>query len=225
MTWAIVVAGGEGRRLGADLPKAFVPFRGRVLLACAVELFEEHPAIAGIVLVVPAGWEESAALLVDELAAGKVAAAVAGGSTRAGSVAAGLAQVPEQVERVVVHDAARPLAAPELVDRVLAGLAGADGAVPAIELADTVKRVAGGRVTETLDRSCLVAVQTPQAFRAEALRRAHADPAAAAAATDCAALVEACGRPVAVVAGDPRNLKVTTPADLALAGALAGAAA
>ena len=223
--WAIVVAAGEGRRLGADLPKAFVPFRGRVLLACAVDLFEDHPAIDGIVLVVPAGWEQPAALLADELAAGKVAAAVAGGSTRAGSVAAGLAQVPDEVELVVVHDAARPLAGPELVDRVLGGLAQADGAVPGIALADTVKRVSGARVAETLDRSCLVAVQTPQAFRAAALREAHTNASGGASAPDCAALVEACGRPVAVVAGDPRNLKITTPADLALAAALAGAPA
>jgi 2-C-methyl-D-erythritol 4-phosphate cytidylyltransferase len=115
---------------------------------------------------------------------------------------------------VIVHDAARPLARPELIDRVLGGLVEADGSVPGIPVTDTVKRIAGGLVVETLDRSQLVAVQTPQAFLAEALRQAYAQPQRSADATDCAALLERIGLPVAVVEGDPGNVKVTVPADL-----------
>jgi 2-C-methyl-D-erythritol 4-phosphate cytidylyltransferase len=214
-TWAVLAAAGAGTRLGADRPKAFVGLHGRVLLAPALELLEEHPAIDGVVVVVPSGWEEPAILLAEELAAGKVAAAIAGGSTRAESVAAGLAEVPADAGVVLVHDAARPFASPALIDRLLAALADADGAVPAVPIADTVKEVAGGRVKRTLDRSSLVAVQTPQAFRASALRDAVAVPHdQLAAATDCASLVEARGGAVAVVEGERANVKITDAEDL-----------
>ena len=186
------------------------------MLAHSLKMLDDHPAVDGIVLVVPEGWEEPATLLADDLVAGKVAAAVTGGSTRAGSVAAGLAAVPDDADLIVVHDAARPFATPELVSRVLEALGHASGAVPGVPLTDTVKRVSAGLVVETPDRSALVAVQTPQGFRADALRRAYAQPAQVlAAATDCASLVEATGGRVAVVEGDPANLKVTTSDDLA----------
>jgi 2-C-methyl-D-erythritol 4-phosphate cytidylyltransferase len=222
-TWAIIVAAGEGQRLGADRPKAFVGFRGRVLLAPAIELVEDHPAVDGVVVVVPDGWEEPATMLAEELVAGKLRAAVAGGATRARSVAAGLAEVPDDAGVVLVHDAARPLASSELVTRVLAGLAdGADGAIPVVPVADTIKRVRDGDVVETLDRAELRAVQTPQAFLADSLRRAYAAPAERLdAATDCASLLEAAGMRVAVVDGERTNLKVTEPRDLAVAEALA----
>jgi 2-C-methyl-D-erythritol 4-phosphate cytidylyltransferase len=218
-TWAVVVAAGEGVRLAAGLPKAFARLGDRPLLARSIELFEDHPAVERVVLVVPAGWEEPASLLVDELAAGKVAAAVPGGATRVESVAAGLAEVPERAELVLVHDAARPLASSELVLRVLAALGDADGAVPALPIADTVKEVAGERVVRTLERASLRAVQTPQAFRAEALRAALAE-APAGGVTDCASLLERAGRAVAVVAGERRNFKVTDAEDLRAAEAL-----
>jgi len=130
-------------------------------------------------------------------------------------VRAGLAAVPSAAAVVVVHDAARPLAGRELFERVVAAVdAGADAAVPGVALSDTIKRVDGRRVTATVDRSGLVAVQTPQAFRAEILRRAHTgDPEA----TDDAALVEAMGGTVVVVEGDHRNLKITSPDDLVVA--------
>jgi 2-C-methyl-D-erythritol 4-phosphate cytidylyltransferase len=217
-TWAVVVAAGSGTRLGADRPKAFVKLCGRLLLTHTVELLDEHPAVDGIVLVVPEGWEEPTTLLADDLAAGKVAAAVAGGRTRAESVAAGLAEVPADVDVVLVHDAARPFASPELVSRVLEGIFDSDGAVPGLPLTDTVKRVAGGRVIETLDRSQLVSVQTPQAFRAQALRSAFAAAGAdGAEATDCASLIERAGGSVVVVAGEPGNVKITDAGDLAAA--------
>jgi 2-C-methyl-D-erythritol 4-phosphate cytidylyltransferase len=217
-TWAIVVAAGGGARLGADHPKAFVRLGGRPLLAHAIDLLEEHPAVDRIVLVVPAEWEEPATLLADELAAGKVAVAVCGGATRALSVAAGLEEVSDDATTILVHDAARPFASPELVDRLLAALAGHDGAVPAVPLHDTVKRVNAGRVVETLVRGELRSVQTPQAFRAAALRQAFAAPVEQLRdATDCASLVEAVGCTVAAVPGDPANMKITTADDLARA--------
>jgi 2-C-methyl-D-erythritol 4-phosphate cytidylyltransferase len=215
-TWAIVVAAGDGVRLGADRPKAFVKLGGRLLLSHSVELFDGHPAVDGIVLVVPEGWEEPASLLADDLVAGKVAAAVSGGATRAESVSRGLAEVPDDADLILVHDAARPFATPALVTAVLEALADAEGAVPGVPVTDTVKRVSGDRVAETLERSQLVSVQTPQAFHAGALRAAYAVPAdALSAATDCASLVEASGRAVAVVAGEQGNLKITTSTDLA----------
>ncbi|MDX6548945.1 MAG: 2-C-methyl-D-erythritol 4-phosphate cytidylyltransferase [Gaiellales bacterium] len=217
-TWAIVVAAGDGVRLGADRPKAFVKLGGRVLLSHSVELLDEHPAVDGVVLVVPEGWEEPATLLADDLVAGKVAAAVAGGATRADSVARGLAEVPDDADLILVHDAARPFASPALVTSVLEALAQAEGAVPGVPVTDTVKRVQAGRVVETLQRSQLVAVQTPQAFHAPALREAYAvSPDVLAAATDCASLLEAAGRTVAVVAGEPGNFKITDADDLAAA--------
>jgi 2-C-methyl-D-erythritol 4-phosphate cytidylyltransferase / 2-C-methyl-D-erythritol 2,4-cyclodiphosphate synthase len=217
-TWAIVVAGGDGSRLGADRPKAFVGLGGRPLLAYSIDLLEDHPAVDRIVLVVPAEWEEPATLLADELAAGKVVAAVPGGETRALSVAAGLDVVADDAEAILVHDAARPFASAELIDGLLEALATHAGAVPAVAVTDTVKRVKGGRVAETLDRRELRAVQTPQAFRAEALRRAYAASAAALRdATDCASLVEAAGLEVAVVPGEGGNMKITSPEDLARA--------
>jgi len=217
-TWAIVVAGGDGARLGADRPKAFVGLGGRPLLAHSIDLFEDHPAADRIVLVVPAEWEEPATLLADELAAGKVAAAVPGGATRALSVAAGLAEVTGDAEAILVHDAARPFASAELVDRLLEALEAHDCAIPALPVTDTVKRVHDGVVAETLVRGELRAVQTPQAFRAAALRHAYAAPADAVRdATDCASLVEAAGFAVAAVPGEPGNVKITAQDDLARA--------
>jgi 2-C-methyl-D-erythritol 4-phosphate cytidylyltransferase len=144
-----------------------------------------------------------------------------GGVTRSDSVRCGLAAIPEGVDLIVVHDAARPLAEPELFRRVIAAVhAGADAAIPAVSLADTIKRVARERVVETLDRSALVAVQTPQAFRADMLRKAHAG---APEATDDAGLIEALGGVVVIVEGDRANFKITAPEDLILAAALLAA--
>ena len=216
--WAIVVAGGDGARLGADRPKAFVGLGGRALLAESLERLEASPWVDAIVVAAPPGWEEPVVLLAEELVAAKVVASVTGGATRAESVRAALAEVPDDADLIVVHDAARPFASAQLVTRVLSGLADADGAVPGVAVTDTIKRVAGGRVAETPPRASLVAVQTPQAFVASALRRAYAvDAGQLAAATDCASLLEAQGAPVAVVEGDPGNLKITTADDLARA--------
>lgn len=166
-------------------------------------------------VVAPPEWEEPAILLAEELGCSKAGSCVAGGATRAESVRAGLAQVPDSAAAVLVHDAARPLLPEEVIERVLAPLAeGWDGAVPGLPVADTIKRVRGDEVVETLERDALVAVQTPQAFGTDLLRTALGGDVAG--ASDCASLVEAAGGRVKVVEGDPRLLKVTSPEDLAL---------
>lgn len=211
--WALLLAAGTGERLGGERPKAFSGLGGLPLLAEPLRRLDESGWIDAIVVVVPAGWEEPAILLAEELAATKVSAAVPGGATRAESVRAALAEVPEEALVLVVHDAARPLVSEAVLERVLAPLSeGWDGVVPGLPLTDTVKRVDGDRVTGTESRERLVAVQTPQAFLASKLREAYAGDLAG--ATDCSSLVEARGGRVKVVEGDPRLLKVTTPADL-----------
>ncbi len=213
--WAVLAAAGRGERLDVDRPKAFAPLRGRPLLAESLERLEASGWVESIVVVAPAGWEEPVILLAEELGCGKVVASVAGGETRAESVRIGVAEVDEDASVILVHDAARPLLPDELVERLLVALNdGWDGVVPGLPLADTVKRVQdGGAVVETLPRSELVSVQTPQAFVASVLRKAMEGGGEA---TDCASLVEALGGRVKVVPGDPRLLKVTTPEDLAL---------
>jgi 2-C-methyl-D-erythritol 4-phosphate cytidylyltransferase len=217
--WAVLAAGGSGKRLGLDRPKAFARLGDRPLLAESLERLEASEWIDSIVVVAPPGWEEPATLLAEELGAGKVTASVTGGPSRVESVRLGLAEVSDEADAVVVHDAARPLLDDDLLGRVLAPLGeGWDGVVPALPVSDTVKRVRAEEVVETLDRSDLVAAQTPQAFVASVLRSAFG--ADVAGATDCAALVEAAGGRVKAVAGDPRLLKVTEPRDLELVAAL-----
>jgi 2-C-methyl-D-erythritol 4-phosphate cytidylyltransferase len=202
---AIVVAAGGGERFGA--PKQFLLLGPTRLVDRAVTAAGE--ACDEVIVVLPAGhaWDGA-----------PVTATVAGGATRAASVRAGLAAVSASADVIVVHDAARPLATANLFRAVIDAVrGGADAAVPAVAITDTVKRVDAGRVLDTVPRDNLVAVQTPQAFRSDALRSAHAGGADA---TDDAALIEAAGGTVLTVAGEPRNLKVTTTADLTVAAAL-----
>ena len=213
--WAILVAAGAGERLGDDRPKAFARLGDRPLLAESLARLDACEWIDRIVVAAPPGWEEPAILVAEELVASKVVACVTGGATRAESVRAALAEVDESAVAVLVHDAARPLVTDDVIQRVLAPLAeGFAGAVPGIGVADTVKRIEQSVVRETLDRDDLVAVQTPQAFDVEVLRRAYAGDLTG--ATDCASLVEAAGGRVLVVEGDVRLLKITTRADLEL---------
>jgi 2-C-methyl-D-erythritol 4-phosphate cytidylyltransferase len=218
--WAILAAAGRGDRLGLDRPKAFAPLNDRPLIAEALERLDASDWIEGIVVAAPPEWEEPCILVAEEVAAGKVAATVTGGECRSESVRAALAEVPVEVAVVLVHDAARPLVTDDVIERVITGLAdGWDGAVPALPIADAVKRVVGEAVVETLARDGLVTVQTPQAFVASALRDALSDPTlqqTVAKSLDCASLVEARGGRVRVVEGDPHLLKVTEPADLEL---------
>jgi 2-C-methyl-D-erythritol 4-phosphate cytidylyltransferase len=212
--WAILVAAGRGERLGTDTPKAFARLGELPLLAEPLRRLDDSEWVDAIVVVAPPGWEEPSILLAEEIGAAKVRAVVPGGETRAASVRAGLAEVPDDAAVVLVHDAARPLLTDEVIERVLAPLGeGWDGAIPGLAVSDTVKRVGvDGGVVETVARDGLWAVQTPQAFPASTLRRAVASGADA---TDCAGLVEAGGGRVKVVAGDPLLLKITTADDLA----------
>jgi 2-C-methyl-D-erythritol 4-phosphate cytidylyltransferase len=168
----------------------------------------------GVVLVLPLGDPHVAS--GDARGADVV---VAGGATRSASVRAGIEMVPPDAQIIVVHDGARPLAPVRLFKDVIEAVkAGAEAAIPVVEVPDTLKRVRADRIVETVARDELVAVQTPQAFRAELLRTAHR---VGAEATDDAGLVEAVGATVRVVMGEARNVKVTTPADLELVQALA----
>ena|SRR5215218_466947 len=213
--WAVLAAAGRGERLGSDRPKAFARLRGRPLLAESLERLENTEWIDRIVIAAPPDWEEPSILVAEEIVATKVHSVVTGGASRSESVRLALEEVPENAAVVLVHDAARPLVPEEVVERVLAPLSeGWDAVVPALPLADTVKRVEADRVVETVPREDLVAVQTPQAFLADVLGRALAGDVSS--ATDCSSLVEAQGGRVRWVEGDPRLLKVTDADDLAL---------
>jgi len=213
--WAVLAAAGRGERLGSDRPKAFARLGGRPLLAESLERLEGSDWIDFIVIAAPVEWEEPAILLAEELGAGKVSSVVTGGASRSESVREALAEVADDAAVVLVHDAARPLLPDEVIERVLAPLSeGWDGVVPGLPLSDTVKRVEGDRVVETLPREELVAVQTPQAFVASALREALSGDIST--ASDCASLIEARHGRVKVVDGDPRLLKVTSRKDLAV---------
>jgi 2-C-methyl-D-erythritol 4-phosphate cytidylyltransferase len=210
--WAVLVAAGRGERLGEDRPKAFVRLGDLPMLAEPLRRLDQSGWVDAVVVVAPPGWEEPAILLAEEIGASKVTACVTGGETRSDSVRAGVAEVPEDAAVILVHDAARPLLPEEVIGRVIEALTdGYDGAVPALPVADTVKRVEGDRVLETLDRSELVTVQTPQAFVAPTFRACVDSPQSA---TDCASLLEASGGRVRIVQGDERLVKVTTRADL-----------
>ena len=209
--WAVIAAAGSGERFGLDRPKAFANLRDRPLLAESLERLEGSDWIDSIVVAAPPDWEEPVILLAEELGCGKVVEAVTGGATRAASVAAAVAVVPQDAAVVLVHDAARPVLPEEVIERVLTALnEGWDGAIPVMSLADAVKRVESDRVVETVAREGLALAQTPQAFVAPVLRAALSDDEA----TDCSALVEARGGRIKAVPGDPRLLKVTEPADL-----------
>ena len=219
---ALVVAAGSGDRLGAGVPKAFVVLAGRPLVTWSLDAL----AAAGVpraVIAVPPGHgaaaEEVLASSAERFPLGL--ALVEGATTRSGSVRNALAAAGD-VEAVVVHDAARPLAEPELFTRTLAALAEVDCAIAAARVTDTIKEAGpDGLVLRTHDRSRLWAIQTPQAFRAATLRRALDVPAdVLAAATDDAWLVERSGGSVRVIESTTANFKVTTPHDLAIAESL-----
>jgi 2-C-methyl-D-erythritol 4-phosphate cytidylyltransferase len=197
--WAVIVAAGSGERFGG--PKQFELLGGRTVVDHAAAVARE--VVDGVVVVVP----------VDRVAA---PSEVAGGATRSESVRLGLAAVPPEADVILVHDGARPFASTDLYRAVIAAVrGGADGAVPGIDVTDTIKVVDDARtVVSTPDRATLVAVQTPQAFRAAVLRAAHTG---AAEGTDDAALVERAGGRVVVVPGEADNRKLTVADDLSWA--------
>lgn len=215
--WAIVVAGGSGRRFGG--PKQFLQLAGRPVAAWSVSA--ARSVADGVVLVVPDDGSGSADVPADGpmMGADRV---VAGGASRAESVRAGLAAVPSDAAIIVVHDAVRPLAGASLFTAVVDAIRNedAEGAIPVLPVSDTLKRTSQGTVRCTVDRDGLVTAQTPQAFVAAALRTAHA---AGGDATDDAGLLEFVGATVRTVPGDPLNMKLTRPEDLELAEALMAA--
>jgi 2-C-methyl-D-erythritol 4-phosphate cytidylyltransferase len=204
--WGILVAGGSGARFGKA--KQFEHLAGKTVLQWSLEHLEA--AVDGVVVVLPASK-------VDEWSGRHVA--VAGGDTRSASVRAGLAHVPLDAKVVLIHDAARPFATSALAKLAIGAIVdGVDAAIPGRPVSDTIKRVdvrgQALHVRETVDRSDLYAVQTPQAFRAEVLRRAHAGEPNA---SDDAALVESMGGNVVIIPGESRNMKITVADDLAVA--------
>ncbi|WP_229053255.1 2-C-methyl-D-erythritol 4-phosphate cytidylyltransferase [Aeromicrobium sp. Leaf350] len=218
---ALVLAGGTGTRFGATTPKQLLDLEGSTVLSHSVRRLAAHPGVDCIVLVTHAESAREAHRIA--VAEAKVVAVVEGGATRADSTRLGLAAVPglSDDDVVLVHDAARPLVTDAIVDACLAGVVLHDAVTPAIDVVDTLVEVdADGVVVGTVDRKVVRRVQTPQAFRAGVLRDAHAAAAREPAepTDDCGVvLAHVPGASVAVVAGDERNLKITTPADLDLA--------
>ncbi len=212
MAVALLVAAGSGQRLGAGGPKALVPVAGRPMLEWSLASLGAVAAVSAIVVALPAA-------AVARVPLGPGVSAVAGGEVRSASVWAALEAAPPG-DPILVHDAARPMATPDLFTRALAALevTGADAVVAALPVTDTIKHVplGGTAVARTLDRSELWAIQTPQVFRRAVLERVLSEASAEvlAAATDDAWLIEAAGGSVHVVAGEPDNFKITVPADL-----------
>lgn len=219
--WAVVVAAGSGSRMGPGvLPKPYLSLAGQPVLARALAAFEAAPQIAGVIVVAAAEHvDRCERTVVHPFGLRKVRRIVAGGASRQASVARGLGAVPNEAEWIAVHDGARPLLTPDLIDRCLAAARRTGAAIAGLPVKETIKSVTpAGLVAVTPPREALWSVQTPQVFRAAWLREAHARSAPQAlTATDDAALVEALGYPVAVVPGDPANVKITTPEDLAVA--------
>lgn len=209
---AVIVAAGSSTRLPGLVPKPFLALGAGTVLERALAAFEQSPIVDQVTIVVGAAH-------VDDLRAhlsGKVVSVVPGGHERRASVAAGLEALPD-VAWVVVHDGVRPFVSQDLIRRVVDAAHRCGAATAALPVTDTLKDVTEDRVRRTVDRAGLYAVQTPQAFRAALLRDAHRRVPATEPVTDDAELIERLGEPVAVVPGEPANIKITTPADLELA--------
>lgn len=229
---ALIAAAGQGTRLGAEVPKAYVELRGRTLLERSVRALLASGVVDEVIVLVSPDMEPEAARIIGRIdAAGAKSAKngapirlVHGGSERADSVWAGLQAIPDDDAVVLIHDAARALTPPAMVRGVAKRvLEGAPAAVPVVPVADTIKEVAADAVVSTPDRSRLRAVQTPQAFRLSALRQANLDywdQQPEFTATDDGSLMEWHGEHVATVPGDTLAFKITTPIDLTLAHAL-----
>lgn len=213
----IVVAAGRGQRLGGAVPKQLLEVDGRTLLRRSVDVFDGHPDVAELVVVLPSELVASGTSLVGHTA--RPCRFVAGGERRQDSVRHGLGALTSAVDLILIHDAARPFADRELVTRVIRATSDVGAAVPGVQSKDTVKRVevGAGLVSETIPREEIWLVQTPQGFRRQILEDAVALGAADVSATDEAMLAERAGYPVAMVPGDERNTKITTAGDLARA--------
>jgi 2-C-methyl-D-erythritol 4-phosphate cytidylyltransferase len=225
-TWAIILAGGIGARFQGSVPKQFLKLAGRSLLEICLERFQAHPGINGIVLVCPSAHQ---ALVEKTVAAGRfvnVQKIRPGGKTRQESSFIGVSAVPAGVENVLIHDVARALVAPVVISRVLEALAVARAVMAALPAKDTIVRVDDkAMVTAVLDRAKLSLAQTPQGFRLEIIRQAHEQARAdgfSNASDDCSLVLRYKLAPVVTVLGDPGNIKITYPEDLAIAEAILG---
>jgi 2-C-methyl-D-erythritol 4-phosphate cytidylyltransferase / 2-C-methyl-D-erythritol 2,4-cyclodiphosphate synthase len=215
---ALIVAAGRGERAGGSLPKQYRLLAGRPMLRRSAEAFTRHPAIALTQVVIGAGDHDSYMAATEGLT---LLQPVAGAATRQHSVLHGLmALTAQKPDLVLIHDAARPLVSAALINRVIAGLADADAAIPLLPVADTLKRETDG-AWSTIPRDGLMRAQTPQGFRFEAILKAHRDYADRG-LTDDMALAELAGLKIAAVLGEDRNMKVTTPEDFATADRLLG---
>jgi 2-C-methyl-D-erythritol 4-phosphate cytidylyltransferase/2-C-methyl-D-erythritol 2,4-cyclodiphosphate synthase len=210
-TTALIVAAGTGSRAGADMPKQYLSLAGKAVLAHAIDALAAHPSIDEIRVVIGAGQEQ---LYADAIAGRTLAAPVTGGSTRRESVANGIAAT--QNARILIHDAARPFLPGTVIDRLLAALDQAPGAVPVLPVADTLAE-SGAELGPNVPRDRLARVQTPQAFHTDAIRAAHAAWDAAEEATDDAQIARAAGLTVKTVEGSPALDKLTYPSDFAAA--------
>jgi len=214
----IVVAGGTGTRLKSRIRKPFVRLAGRPMLSWTLAAFQKARSVDGIVVVVHPTDIKAAKRLIRSSRIAKVTAVVPGGNSRTASVYQGLKALPLEAEWVLVHDGARPLVTPEIIEETLKAARRSEAAIAAVPVVPTIKRGEGGWVAETLNRNHLWAVQTPQVFRRRLIEQAHAYGARKGlTATDDAALVERLGRRVRIVMGSHRNIKVTTPEDLVIA--------
>jgi 2-C-methyl-D-erythritol 4-phosphate cytidylyltransferase/2-C-methyl-D-erythritol 2,4-cyclodiphosphate synthase len=203
---ALIVAAGSGSRMGGEIPKQFRPIAGKSVLARSVDALASHPAIDAVRVVIGAGQEEMAARALDGR---DVDDLIIGGLERADSVLAGLAAIEADV--ILIHDAARPFCPHEVIDRLLSAMDTADGAVPALPVVDTIAR-SDGSIGDPVDRTGLVRVQTPQAFRFHAIAEAYAKWSGPS-PTDESTVMRAAGRDVAVVEGDAMLEKLTTASD------------
>lgn len=222
MITMIVAAGGRGIRSGVAGGKQLAEINGRPMLSYCLELFENSPLVAEVVVAADERILESVKKLASSFS--KVASVVAGDEARSGSVRKALEEISEDAGLAGVHDGARPLVSLEVIERLYEKMTGGhrDGVVPALPLKETVKIVRDGDVVETYPRERLMAVQTPQLFDAGRLKAAYGRLSAADAAsfTDDASIVEHDGGRIAVVEGDESNIKVTTPNDFLIAGLL-----
>jgi len=215
---ALIVAGGTGQRFGAERPKQYLDLAGKPILRRTVEAFLGHPAVSSVQLVIDPAWRE----FYDTAVAGlDLPEPVSGGATRQDSVRNGLEAIAARggCDRVLIHDAARPLIDAATITAVIAVLDATPGAIAAVPVADTLKRGAAGTVTGTVDRDGLWRAQTPQGFRFPLILDAHR-AAAGLALTDDAAVAERAGLAVALVPASEENFKVTTPDDLVRASRL-----
>ena len=213
-TVAVIVAAGSGQRAGGELPKQFHLLGAKSVLRHTLEAFARHPEIHTVITVIAAGFENHYAEAADGLA---LPAAVIGGATRQESCAKGIeAAAALQPDAVLIHDAARPFVSAKIISDVIAKLAEAEAVIPALPVADTMKRAEAGMITQTLARDGLYFVQTPQGFHFDKIHAAHRALAAKGVnnLTDDAAVAEAVGMKVHIVAGDPANRKLTTTQDM-----------